>query len=78
MNKTIYIFSKLSLESCESIAKQLEDAGKEDKPSSTIDLIYGADLPEFGKRVTVEKIEDITFAEFIQDLLKYGQGKKPL
>jgi hypothetical protein len=70
MSKPIYVFAGLGSKSVESIAEQLKKARQDGEPDNDILLVFGETLPEWGKRVTAEKIDEISFAEFIQDILK--------
>jgi hypothetical protein len=71
MSKPVYIFAGLTVKSVDSIVEQIKkDKQGNDTPNSDILLVFGETLPEFGKRVTADNIDDISFAEFIQDIIK--------
>jgi hypothetical protein len=67
MNKTVYVFSGLTPEVADRIGAQF---GEADKVKGEAKIVLCGNLPEFGKKVTRNEITDISFAEFIQDLLK--------
>jgi hypothetical protein len=69
MDKTVYIFSGWTHEAVDRIADQLRKANEPNEFDKSMILLSG-NLPEYGKRVTTDKVEDITFADFIQEVLR--------
>jgi hypothetical protein len=69
INKPIYVIPGLSTKSVERTLQQVMDYRRRNVPSEQV-LVICEKLPTVVQKVTENGIEEMTFVEFIQELLK--------